>query len=662
MFLRAGLLTMAARKASVRKDAPWGITATEVKNDLTRGKGRPEWLLSTYGPGKGPPASLLEGNEYSFEELRVRFYEFKAAGNEDQANQEAGGLWAKAEQAMTDVANNAENVTKFMDEANNKHPNRQDFCKVDGTKSREQVAKDAESSNAFGNSSVSGQSTTFGQSSGASTAFGQPAFGRPSATGLGGGAFGKPAQPSAFGQPSGAFGQPSTSAFGKPSTGFGQPPFGQSSRPTTAFGQPSQPTPAFGQPAQSSGFGTGGFGQPPDLSGKSPFTNTSAPSAFGQPSQATTAFGQPSNPGFGAGTSVPQSSAFGQPSQPSNPFGQTSQTGPNFGQSSKPSAFGQPSQPSAFGQPTQPSPAFGQPSKPSAFGQPTQPSAFGQPTQPSAFGQPSQTTPAFGQPSQPSAFGQSSQPGSAFGKSAQPSPFAQPVTTTSVFGQSSTTATAFGQTSNSAFGTPSAPINAFSQPASSEGNASSTPAFGSTAFGQPVPAAATSSKENPFAASSGARDTGFGSAAVTRTSPLSNPPVLSANANSSSTPHPLTKKPHRPVHYTETIPVNAPTIVDPQNKRLRTYRGRPVKYIDEHPCYDRPDRKGWERIWFPQDSTSPDVVALGKEGKVVDLVAEPEKYTEEVILQFAHLFEMGTFKDGKMPDVPPLREWCVYNF
>jgi hypothetical protein len=56
------------------------------------------------------------------------------------------------------------------------------------------------------------------------------------------------------------------------------------------------------------------------------------------------------------------------------------------------------------------------------------------------------------------------------------------------------------------------------------------------------------------------------------------------------------------------------------------------------------------------------VVYLGREDKIGDLVAEHERYTDEVIQQFAFLFEMGKFKDGKMPTVPPRREWCLYDF
>ena len=53
---------------------------------------------------------------------------------------------------------------------------------------------------------------------------------------------------------------------------------------------------------------------------------------------------------------------------------------------------------------------------------------------------------------------------------------------------------------------------------------------------------------------------------------------------------------------------------------------------------------------------------MGREDNVADLVAEQDTYTEDIRQQFAYLFEMGTFKDGKMPAVPPMREWSVYDF
>jgi hypothetical protein len=56
------------------------------------------------------------------------------------------------------------------------------------------------------------------------------------------------------------------------------------------------------------------------------------------------------------------------------------------------------------------------------------------------------------------------------------------------------------------------------------------------------------------------------------------------------------------------------------------------------------------------------VAYLGREDKVGDLVAEQKTYTDGVIQEFAFLFERGKYKDGKMPSVPPKREWCLYDF
>ena len=56
------------------------------------------------------------------------------------------------------------------------------------------------------------------------------------------------------------------------------------------------------------------------------------------------------------------------------------------------------------------------------------------------------------------------------------------------------------------------------------------------------------------------------------------------------------------------------------------------------------------------------MVYLGREDKIADLVADQERYTDEVTQEFAFLFEEGKFKDGKVPSVPPKREWCSYDF
>jgi nucleoporin NUP42 len=522
---------------------------------MTAGQGRPQWILSTYGPGRAPPASLLEDNEYSFEELRLRFYELASAGNEAQANQEAGALWSKAEDGMRAIARNPEDVIKFMEDANQKHPNRYDFCQTDGSKTREELAKAAESAN----------------------------------SGFGGG-FGQAASTTGFGKPS--FGQPPAAA----ATGFGQPSFGQPSQPTQSanpFAQPSAAT-AFGQPSQ---VATGGFGQP------------TPPSSFGAPS-------------------------FGQPAQSAPGFGQPSQTAPDFGQPSQPGpAFGQPSQPApAFGQPAQsanpfakPSVGFGQPSAPGGFGQ----TGFGQPSQPvsTGFGQPSQPAlGGFGQPSQPAlgGFGQPSQPATTgFGQPAQP--------TSTGFGQPSQSATT-GFGTGTAFGTKSSNSSPSIQPAA---------ATATGGFGQP---------SNTIASAPG-----IGADPSTSFAPA-------PNAQAGQNLNPLTGQPSASLHYTETLS-NRAAKFRPGTKEVQSYAGRRVQYVNDVPCYERPDGKGWERIWFPEFGNGAEVLALNAPGKKDDLEGKADDYTQAVKEAYIQLLTKGEFGDaGMMPTVPPMREWCSFDF
>lgn len=49
-----------------------------IQTDLT--KERPKWILSSYAPGKNEK-NLLDGHDLSPEELRLRFYAARAAGN-----------------------------------------------------------------------------------------------------------------------------------------------------------------------------------------------------------------------------------------------------------------------------------------------------------------------------------------------------------------------------------------------------------------------------------------------------------------------------------------------------------------------------------------------------------------------------------------------------
>ncbi|KIX00918.1 uncharacterized protein Z518_09983 [Rhinocladiella mackenziei CBS 650.93] len=635
-----------------RQDA-WRLNTADVRNDLTDGKGRPKWILSAYGPGKEAPASLLESDEFSPEEIRVRFYEMASQGKQDDADREAMGLWNKADQDINQILNNVDGVIKFMEEADSKHPNRGDFAKMDGTKSRDQLIKDATMQST---TSTPGSGPGFGQGS-TPNPFAKPAastFGQPSQPSLfGSSTFGKPAFGqsgfgSSSGQTSSPFGQTSSgSAFGKPafgSSGFGQatfgqpsqpaaPTFGQPSRPTSTFGQPSQPSSTFGQPA----FGSSGFGSAAQMSPFAPASASSGfgqgPSTFGQPSQPTSTFGQPSQPG----------SAFGQPTQPSSTFGQPSQPTSTFGQASQPtSIFGQASQPSStFGHPSQPTSKFGQPT---TFGKP----GFGQST--STFGQPSQPPPTFGQPSQPtSTFGQPSQ--------STISPFAQTSqSTTSPFGQAASTASGFGTTG---FGTSSR-----SEPAFSQTNAPTNPVGVKPTEDQPNDQTMDTASPAESRPVSRANLFETPSTQPSQPAPSSTQPQPTAAAkpivNTSSTPHPLTGKPPHVITYTQTLPPQ-PTRKNASGQ-VTSYRGQAVQYVDGTPCYARPDGKGLEKIWFPDAGATPEVVVLNREEKLDDFQGSEDEYSDMVKDEYRYLFENGRFKDGKIPLVPPLREWGVYDF
>jgi len=107
---------------------------------------------------------------------------------------------------------------------------------------------------------------------------------------------------------------------------------------------------------------------------------------------------------------------------------------------------------------------------------------------------------------------------------------------------------------------------------------------------------------------------------------------------------------------------------------ITVFRGLPVTYIEKtrpsaagqhvldsrNPVYTRPDGKGQERIWFPQGANNPDVMKLAK--KLSDFQAEEGKYTDEIRAHFGRLFETGRFDQGRIPSVPPMRDWIDYDF
>ncbi|KAJ9655635.1 hypothetical protein H2198_005533 [Neophaeococcomyces mojaviensis] len=640
------------------KPEKWNLNMDDIKNDLTNTK--PSWILSAYGPGKETPATLFAENEFSPEELRCRFYQQRETGpvQAEEADKEAIRLWTKAANDMASVANKVDDVLRFMEQKEKEHPNRYDFCRMDGKTTREEFEKNAQI-----NAQPAWSANPFGGTTRATTTtnpFSKPAFGQ-SAFQAGSSqppsAFGQPAQASAFGKPAfgaPAFGQPSTSASGTTSatasSAFGKPPVSGSGFGQTGFGQTAQPA--------TSGFGQTGFGQPAQP----------VASGFGQQAQGGSAFGQTSNPGqssanpfakptaaSGFSTTGTGTSAFGKPA-----FGQPGGSGfPSAG--TGPSAFGQPS----FGKPTAPGPSpFGHAAPAPAFGQ----TGFGQTQQQNkpqtGFG--GGASPGFGQQSQQSGFGQGTQQqqgfGTGFGQDAQQQ-------------QQSATQPGFGTGLGQKASTNPSP---FGQPPRNQPSASP---FGTSPFGQ-----TDSQRPSPFGQPQSGPIDPFGKTSTTQPPPPNQPDFGQPQAiapqqrpsapTNGSQPTTSTTKPTsaaiQPLHYTQTLPT-APTTFTP-NGELTAFRACPVSYrrIEEPtmegeirlkevvPRYQRPDNGKFERIWFPRGVNENSVQTLLR--VTFDVQAEEVEYTDEVKRMYGCLFENGRFEGGKVPLVPPMQGWVDRDF
>ncbi|KAK1828745.1 nucleoporin AMO1 [Podospora conica] len=616
----AGTSAMGSMNNRGNDPPPYGLSEDLIRRDLENEL--PSWLFSAYGPGRDAPEQLFGGpaREQSAEEIRWHYLQAAASGNPQQAVAEVDAMYQAAQQQIRHTLSNINQAIQFIADAANKHPNRLDICKA-GTQT-------GGAQNAFAQNQPQ-QTGAFGSTSNAfatATPSSNP-FGAPAASS--GGAFGAPAASSSspFGAPAAAtgsaFGQ--ASALGQKPSPFGAPAFGQPAQPAaaSAFGQPSAlgSTSAFGRPAQTAGA----FGQTSALGAK--------PSPFGTP-----AFGQPAG-----GT------AFGQPSLPA------AAPAPAFGQTSQPAAggsvFGQPSQPvSAFGQTSQPTSAFGQASalgqKPNPFGAPAGASPFAaaaQQQQPSAnpFGQPAstpQTSSPFGQPA-------ASAPANPFGQQATPSPFGAPAAapaSSSPFGQPQP-----AQQQSNPFGAPAAQApaasNPFGQPATSSpfGAPAAQPSQpAANPFGQPA--------SQPAAASAFGGGGAFGSA---NTAPAAATPAPTGPAAHGQGPYPsnASRQHPDPSSYSSKGPDN----------RLRMWKGRPVRYVPEPntnkevPMYQGSNGNA-VRIWFPD---GPPAYTAETEA------ADPKVYDDPAVQQqWASFMQTGVFAGGMMPEVPPKRELCQWDF
>ncbi|OTB03237.1 hypothetical protein M426DRAFT_322026 [Hypoxylon sp. CI-4A] len=372
-----------------------------------------------------------------------------------------------------------------------------------------------------------------------------------------------------------------------------------------------------------------------------------------------------SNP-FSAAPSGPQANpfsggtpAFGQPSamgQRPNPFaaGPAATAAPTstFGQ---PSAMGA-SQP-VFGQSSQlgaATPAFGQTS---ALGQKPNPFSSGPTTSaPTGFGQPAQGTSAFGQPS---ALGQRPNPFGAPPATSAPNPFSSQAATT---------------TTPSPFSQPAA-VNPFAQVTSPPANdqsmdTSATPvAPVSNPFAQPSTSPFGATTPNPFAAQ---KPSGFGAAlnnpfAQAQTQQQPQQPQQQAQNQGQSAP--VSKANPYPPNSTKQHPPPESYIVKSMDGRITSFNGQHVVYkwkindryqdpTSQEEAQRNPRAPGvrgadgsWRKIFFPE----------GPPGYNKDTEPDPSKYTAAVKAAYANMTATGRF-NGYMPEVPPMREDCVWNF
>ncbi|EOA89773.1 uncharacterized protein SETTUDRAFT_45886 [Exserohilum turcica Et28A] len=184
------------------KPPSFHLDRDDMKNDLTTQ--RPIYPLSCYGPGREAPRQLIEGPvEISPDELRLRYYTLRAAGNEPQAQQEEAALNEKMQQQVKAILDDVAGAIRYVEEGANIHPNRIDIAKGNvnasestNTTTASSVSASASTANPFMKAAsanpfqaASAQTSAFGQTS--TPGFGKPAFGQPS----------NPAQTtSAFGQ------------------------------------------------------------------------------------------------------------------------------------------------------------------------------------------------------------------------------------------------------------------------------------------------------------------------------------------------------------------------------------------------------------------------------------------------------------------------------
>ncbi|CAK7271291.1 hypothetical protein SEPCBS57363_004540 [Sporothrix epigloea] len=431
------------------------------------------------------------------------------------------------------------------------------------------------------------------------------------------------------------------------------------------------------QPASLSAPSIGGFGQPSQPAAANAFGAASgapapAPSnLFARPAGGST-FGQPSQLGGGAsmmGNSSTTSSfektaapVFGQAGGGTGGFGQPSTLG------QKPAGFGGFGQPSALGQNPAGFGGFGQPSQLGSAGGASgggfSKFAAATPASGSAFGQPPQTqTAAASAAPAPNGFGGASTFGQATSLGPKPSPFAATApTTTTTTTTNNAPANLFGQPASAA-STSTAPANPFAA-ASPAGSNPFQNALQTAALANPFTTASTTNAAAPpaFSQPNGgfqkASPSSFGQPAIAITAPAAAGTAVNHQAAAPNTYGPHAAKQHPALDtYAKRDPINP--------ARLISFQGRPVTYqvpkdsADngvEIPTIPRPSDGKPAKIWFPG----------GAPAYNADTEARPRSlYTaasSAIQAQYETFAKTGRFAAGQMPETPPLREWCRWDF
>ncbi len=86
-------------------------------------------------------------------------------------------------------------------------------------------------------------------------------------------------------------------------------------------------------------------------------------------------------------------------------------------------------------------------------------------------------------------------------------------------------------------------------------------------------------------------------------------------------------------------------------KTITSWKGKPVSYQDGKPCY-RGDGGHWVRIWFPHGAP-----VFTKTPELPE-----EAYNAATKHDYASAKQHGSFEGGVMPEMPPRREWCSWDF